>query len=73
MNPNQNHQDAISSNAGSVVAIANAVVKAMGDQLPSSQAERGDVNLNQARDLVTGDAQSMVEENDLRFIEEKIT
>ena len=73
MDPNQNHKDPISSDAGPVVAIANAVVKAVGKQLPSSQAERGDANLNQARDLVTGDAQSMVEENDLRFIEEKIT
>ena len=59
--------------AGSMAEIANAVVKAMGKQLPSSQEERGDDRLNQARDLVTSEVKAMVEENDLRVIEEKIT
>jgi hypothetical protein len=73
MSPNQNHQETISSNAGSVAMIANAVVKAVGKQLPSSQEERGDEKLNQARDIVTSEVQSMVEESDLRVIEERIT
>jgi hypothetical protein len=59
--------------AGSMAGIANAVVKAMGKQLPSSQEERGDDRLNQARDLVTSEVKAMFEENDLRVIEEKIT
>jgi hypothetical protein len=65
--------DAISSNVGSVAVIAKAVVKAMGKQLPSSQEEQGDDKLNEARDLVTSEVQSMVEENDLQVIEDKIT
>jgi hypothetical protein len=73
MSPNQSHKDTISSNAGSVAAIANAVVKAMGKQFPSSQEKRGDDKLNQARDLVTSEAQFMVEENNLRVIEDRIT
>ena len=72
MSPNQNPQGAISSNAGSVAAIANAVVKTMGKQLPSSQEKQGDDKLNQARDLVTREV-SIVEEDDLRVIEDKIT
>ena len=59
--------------AGSVAEIAKVVLKAMGKQLPSSQEERGDDKLNQARDLVTSEVKSMVEDNDLRVIEEKIT
>ncbi|KAN0116039.1 hypothetical protein V8E52_006345 [Russula decolorans] len=59
--------------AGSVADIAKAVVKAMGKQLPSKQADLGDDKLNQARDLVTSEVQSMVDENDIRVIEEKIT
>jgi len=54
--------------------IANAVVKVMGKQLPSSQEERGDDKLNQARDLVTtSKVQCMDEENDIRVVEERIT
>ncbi len=67
-----NHQDAISG-AGSVAMIANAVVKVMGKQLPSSQEEQGDDKLNQARDLVTSEVKSIVGESDLRVIEERIT
>jgi hypothetical protein len=80
MSPNQNQQDTISSNAGSAAAIANAVVKALGKQLPSSQEKLGDDKLNQARDLVTSEVQSMVEEDelddlskDLNVIGERIT
>jgi len=74
MSPNQNHQDTTSSNAGFVAMIGNAVVKAMGKQLPSSQEERGDDKLNQARDLVTtSKVQCMDEENDIRVVEERIT
>jgi len=65
--------DAISSNVGSVAVIAKAVVKAMGKQLPSSQEEQGDDKLNEARDLVTSEVQSMLEGNDLQVIEDKIT
>lgn len=61
------------NSAGSVAEIAKAVVKAVGKQLPSAQEERGDDKLNQARDLVTTEVQSMVEKGDLRVIEEKIT
>lgn len=73
MSPNQNHQDTISSKAGSVAAIANAVVKSVGKQLPSSQVELGDDKLNQARDLLTSEVRSMVDANDLRVIENKFT
>jgi hypothetical protein len=72
--------DTISSNAGSAAAIANEVVKALGKQLPSSQERLGDDKLNQARDLVTSEVQSMVEEDelddlskDLNVIGERIT
>ena len=68
-----NHQDAISG-AGSVAMIANAVVKVMGKQLPSSQEEQGDDKLNQARDLVTSEeVRTVVAENDLQTIEDQIT
>ena len=73
MNPILSHQEAISSAAGSVTAIANAVVKAVGKQRPSAQEEQGDDKLNKARDLVTNEVQSMVEGDDLSVIEEKIT
>ena len=58
-----------------MAAITNVVVKAVGNQLPSSQVERGDDKLNKALDLVTSEVQSMVEgdDRDLRVIEEKIT
>ena len=73
MSPNQNHQDATASNAGSVAVIANAVAKAIGKQLPSAQEERGDERLNQARDLVSSEeVQAMVEGSNLSVIEEKI-
>jgi len=65
--------DAISSNVGSMAVIAKAVVKAMGKQLSSSQEEQGDDKLNEARDLVTSEVQSMLEGNDLQVIEDKIT
>jgi hypothetical protein len=60
------------NNAGSVAEIAKAVVKAMGKQLLSSQEKLGDDKLNQARDLVTGEVQSIIGEGDLRIIEERI-
>ena len=47
-------------------------MKAIGKQLPSSQEERGDDKLKQARDLVTNEVQ-FVEESDFRIIEDKIT
>jgi hypothetical protein len=72
MSPNQNQQDTISSNAGSAAAIANAVVKALGKQLPSSQEKLGDDKLNQARDLVTSEVQSMVEEDELDDLSEDL-
>ena len=68
MSSNQN-QESISSHARSVAAIA----KAIGRQLSSSQEEQGDDKLNQARDLVTGEVQPMVDETNLRVIEEEIT
>jgi hypothetical protein len=46
----------------------NAVVK----QLPSSQEKRGDDKLVRARKL-TNEFQSVIAENDLRIIEDKIT
>ena len=75
MSPDQNHEDTTSSNAGFLAVIANAVVKAMENQLPSSQEERGDDKLKRARDLATSDeARSVVElESELRVIEENIT
>jgi hypothetical protein len=74
MSSNQN-RDTISSNAGSVAVIANTIqlVEAIGRQLSSSQEEQGDDKLNQARDLVTSEVQPMVEESDLRVIEEEIS
>ena len=72
MSSNQN-QNTISSNAGSVAAIADSVVKAIEKQLPSSQEEQGDDKLNQARELVSPKVQSIAEETDVRVIEEKIT
>ena len=50
-----------------------AIAKAIGRQLSSSQEEQGDDKLNQARDLVTGEVQPMVDETDLGVIEEEIT
>jgi hypothetical protein len=73
MSLDQNHQETVSSNAGSVAVIANAVVKAVEKQLPSSQEKRGDEKLNQAHDLIMGEAQSEIEEDDISFIEDKIT
>jgi len=75
MTSNQNRQDTtdIPSNAGPVAVIANAVLKTVGKQLPSSQEERGDYKLERARDLVSSEVQNMAEEGDLRVIEEKIT
>jgi len=61
------------NNAGSVAEIAKAVVKAMGKQLPSSQEKLGDDKLNQARDLVTSEVQSIIEEGHLIVIEDLIT
>jgi hypothetical protein len=72
MSSNQN-QNTISSNVGSVAVIASTVVEAIGRQLSSSQEEQGDDKLNQARDLVTSQVQPIVEETDLRVIEEEIT
>jgi hypothetical protein len=40
---------------------------------PSSQETRGDDKLKQARDLVTSQVRTVVTEDDLRFIEDKIT
>jgi hypothetical protein len=51
---------------------ATAFLNAVGKQLPSSLEKQGDDQLNQARDLVTNEVRSMVEEDDLRDIEEKI-
>jgi hypothetical protein len=67
--PNKNHQE-IPPNAGAV--LANAILKTMGKQLPSSQAKRGDDKLKQARDLVTPEVQSRMSENDLNAIEDQI-
>jgi hypothetical protein len=72
MSSNQN-QNTISSNVGSVAVIASTVVEAIGRQLSSSQEEQGDDKLNEARDLVTSQVQPIVEETDLRVIEEEIT
>ena len=67
--------DAIPSNVGSVADIAKACVKAMGKQHPSAQEEQGADKLNQARDLVTRQVQSIPasEGNDVQVIEKKIT
>ena len=70
MGPNQNHKG-IPPNAGAV--FATAFLNAMGKQLPSSQETRGDDKLKQARDLVTSEVRTVVEENDLKVIEDKIT
>jgi hypothetical protein len=72
MSSDQN-QNIIPSNAGSVAVIVNTFVEVIGGRLSSSQEEQGDHTLNEARDLVTGEIQPMVEESNLRFIEEKIT
>ena len=72
MGSNQN-QNPTSSNAGSVAVILNTVVGTIGRQLSSSQEEQGDEKLNEARDLVTSEIQPMVEESNLRVIEERIT
>ena len=45
----------------------------MWKQLSSTQEERGDDMLNQARDLVTGEVRSMIDENDVRVIENRIS
>jgi hypothetical protein len=57
-------------NAGAVLStpFLNALVR----QLPSSQEKRGDYKLDQAREL-TNEFQSVLAENDLRIIEDKIT
>jgi hypothetical protein len=73
MSPNQSHQETISSNAGSVAVIANAVVKALGKQLPSSQEKVRDDKLDQAGDLVKSEVQSMIGEDDLIAIQGRIT
>ena len=72
MSTNQN-QNPISSNAASVAVIMNTVVNAIERQLVSSQEEQADNKLDQARDLVTSaEVQPMVEETNLRVIEEQI-
>ncbi len=68
--PNEDHQE-IPPNAGAV--LANAFLKTMGKQLPSSQVKRGDDKLKQARDIVTPEVQSKMPENDLKVIEDQIT
>ena len=66
--------DASASNAVSAACdIANKLVKAVGRQLPSVQEEEGDDLLTKARDLVTNQVQSIVEGDDLKVIEDKIT
>ena len=73
MSPSHNPKDTIPSNPGPVVVIANADTKAPWKRFSRPQAERGDDMLNQARDFVTGEARSMIEENDVRVIEDRIT
>jgi hypothetical protein len=60
----------VPSYSGDVIPtpILNAVKK----HFASSQEKQGDDQLIQARDLVTSGVQSMIAENDLRVIEEKI-
>jgi hypothetical protein len=65
MSPNQIRKE-MPPNAGAVLATA------MGKQLPSSQEEQGDDKLKQARDLVTSEVRTVVAENDIRVIEEKL-
>ena len=58
---------------GNVRVIATAFLNAVGKQFPSSQEKRGDDKLALARDLVPDDeVLSMIGENDLKVIEDKI-
>lgn len=71
MGLNQNHKGTISSNAGPMAVIANAVAKAMEKRLSSSQERQGDNKLDQARDLAT-----VVEEDDIidiSIVEQKVS
>jgi hypothetical protein len=70
MSPNQIRKE-MPPNAGAV--LATAFLNAMGKQLPSSQETRGDDKLKQARDLVTSEVRTVVAENDIKVIEDKIT
>ena len=45
----------------------------VGKQLLSSQEKRGDDKLKQASDLVTNEFRTLVTEDDLRVVEDKIT
>jgi hypothetical protein len=63
----QNTPSSIPPRAGVATTFVNAVAK----QLPSSQEKRGDDKLDQARELKT-EFQSMIAEDDLRTIEDKI-
>ena len=67
MSPNQDHKD-LPPNAGAFFAFLNAV----GTQLPPSPESRGDDKLKKACDLES-DVRSVVTENDLKVIEDKIT
>lgn len=77
MDPNKDRdqQDTVSSNASTMAAIADAVVKTMGKQLKqllsSEDERRGDDALDEAIDLVTREAN--IRENNLRVLEEQIT
>ena len=53
-------------------SLATSVLNAVAKQLPSSQVKRGDDKLDQAHELKT-EFQSVIAENDLRTIEDKIT
>ena len=53
-------------------SLATSVLNAVVKQLPSSQEKRGDDKLDQAHELKT-EFQSVIAENDLRTIEDKIS
>ena len=59
----------IPPNAGAIVV--TTLLNAMAKQLPSSQERRGDDKLDRARGL-TNEFESVLAENDLRTIEDKI-
>ena len=68
-----NRQD-MPPNAGAVLptTFLNALVRQLPSRLPSSQEKRGDDKLDQACEL-TNEFKSVLAENDLRIIEDKIT